>query len=86
MTFEGAVVKEQGVTFGIVVVKESAIRDTSKAQDLIEQFQPIMGVVPVVLMAQDFRGTPNYYGRKDVVNFLAGIDSRRIPWKKYSYN
>jgi hypothetical protein len=86
MTFEGAVVKEQGVTFGIVIVKESAIRDSSTAQDLIAQFQPIIGVAPVVLMAQDSRGTPKYYGRKDIVDFLARIDFRRIPWKKYTYS
>jgi len=86
MTFEGAVVKEQGVTFGIVIVNESAIRNSSTAQDLISQFQPMMGLAPVVLMAQDSRGTPKYYGRKDVVNFLAGIDFRRIPWKKYTYS
>jgi hypothetical protein len=78
--------REQGVTFGIVIVKESAIRDSSSAQDLIVQFQPVMGVAPVVLMAQDFKGTPKYYGRKDIVNFLAGIDFRRIPWKKYTYS
>jgi hypothetical protein len=84
MSFEGAIVKEQGVTFGIVIVKESAIRDSSTANDLIPQFQAMLGVAPVVLMAQDSRGTPKYYGRKDVVGFLANIDFRRIPWKRYS--
>lgn len=84
MTFEGAIVKEQGVTFGIVVVQESAIRVSSAAQELIGGLQAVMGVVPVVLMAQDFRGAPKYYGRKDVVDFLARIDFRRIPWKKYT--
>lgn len=86
MTFEGAVVQEQGVTFGIAIVKESTIRDTSGANTVIAQMQMIMGVAPVVLMAQDSRGTPKYYGRKDIVNFLASIDFRRIPWRKYTYN
>lgn len=86
MTFEGIIVKEQDVTFGIVVVKESAIRDSGTANDLIVQYQLIMGVAPVVLMAQDFRGTPRYYGCKDVVNFLASIDFRRIPWQNYTYS
>jgi hypothetical protein len=84
MTFEGAVVQEQGITFGIVIVKESAIRNSGTARDLIPQFQMVLGVAPVVLMAQDSRGVPEYYGRKDIVRFLANIDFRRIPWKRYS--
>jgi hypothetical protein len=86
MTFEGAVVKEQGVTFGIVIVKESAIRDHCAANDLIVAYQPVLGVAPVVLMAQNGRGVPKYYGRKDIVAFLANIDFRRIPWRKYTYS
>jgi hypothetical protein len=86
MTFEGAIVREQGVTFGIVVVKESAIRDHSTASNLIASYQPVLGVAPVVLMAQNYKGVPEYYGRKDIVAFLANIDFRRIPWKKYTYN
>jgi hypothetical protein len=58
MTFEGAVISEQGVTFGIAIVKESAVTDSNTANDLIPQFQVLLGVVPVVLMAQDDRGTP----------------------------
>jgi hypothetical protein len=84
MTFEGAVISEQGVTFGIAIVKESAVTDSNTANDLIPQFQVLLGVVPVVLMAQDDRGTPRYYGRKEIVNFLANIDFRRLPWKRYS--
>jgi hypothetical protein len=84
MTFEGAVVKEQGVTFGIVIVKEATIRDHSTADGLIVAYQPILGVAPVVLMAQNSRGVPRYCGRKDIVAFLANIDFRRIPWKRYS--
>ena len=84
MTFEGAVITEQGVTFGIAIVKESAVTDSNTANDLIPQFQVLLGVVPVVLMAQDDRGTPRYYGRKEIVNFLANIDFRRLPWKRYS--
>jgi hypothetical protein len=85
MTFEGAVVTEQSVTFGIVIVKESAIRNHSTADDLIVAYQPVLGVAPVVLMAQNIGGVPSYYGRKDIVAFLANIDFRRIPWKKYTY-
>jgi hypothetical protein len=86
MTFEGAVVREQGVTFGIVIVKEYVLRDSNTANNLIAAYQPVLGVAPVVLMAQDSRGTPTYYGRKDIVDFLANIDFRRIPWQQYTYS
>lgn len=85
MTFDGAIVKEQGVTFGIAVVK-SHVLNITEVNESILVFQRILRVVPVVLMAQDSRGIPTYYGRKDIVNFLAAIDMRRIPWKTYTYS
>lgn len=42
--------------------------------------------MPIALMAQNARGIPTYYGRKDIVNFLARIDMRRIPWKRYTFS
>jgi hypothetical protein len=83
MTFEGAIITEQRVTFGIVVVKSHVLNDHAEANNLISSFQGVMRVAPVVLMAQDSKGVPTYYGRKDIVAFLAHIDMRRIPWKRY---
>jgi len=85
MTFDGAIIREQGVTFGIAVVK-SHVLNTTEVNESILTFQRILGVAPVVLMAQDSRGVPTYYGRKDIVNFLASIDMSRIPWKTYTYS
>lgn len=63
MTFEGAVIKEQGVTFAIVIVKPHVIDNETEASETIMAFQPAFPGLPVVLMAQDSRGTPTYYGR-----------------------
>jgi len=84
MTFQGAIVKEQGVTFGIVITKEHVLNNQLEANRMINDFQLVMGVNPVVLMVQDIHGVPRYYGRDDIVRFLASIDFRRIPWKQYS--
>lgn len=35
-------------------------------------------------MAQDSRGVPEYYGRDDIVRFLAGIPMESLPWKSWS--
>ncbi len=84
MKFQGAVIKEQGVTFAIVIIKKQVIDNTINAKEAIESFQPIFPGIPIILMAQDFRGTPTYYGRKDIVKFLANIPLNSIPWKEYT--
>jgi hypothetical protein len=49
-------------------------------------YAPAFQFVPIVLMEQDGRGVPTYYGRPDIVRFLASIDFRRLPWKQWILN
>jgi hypothetical protein len=84
MKFQGAVVKEQGVTFAIVVVKKSIVDSQSKSEEFMHRMTYYFPGMPIVLMAQDHRGVPKYRGRNDIVNFLANIDYHRIPWKEYT--
>lgn len=86
MTFEGAVIKEQGVTFAIVVVKEHVLNSSSECNNVRSDFQSVFSGMPIILMAQNSRGIPKYQGRTDIVNFLASINPARIPWKRYNYN
>ncbi len=80
MKFQGALIKEQGVTFGVVIVQSHVLSNQTEANDLIASFQSqIFGGLPVVLMAQDARRTPTYYGRKDIVAFLARVPLNAIP-------
>jgi hypothetical protein len=85
MTLEGAVVKEQGVTFAIVIVKQHTLSNSSSAGKAAASFGPLFPGLPIVLMAQDSHGTPTYWGRPDIVRFLAGVSISRIPWKKYTF-
>jgi len=84
MQIDGAVIKEQGVTFAVVVVKPHVIRNQSTADEARAGFQKLFPGMPIVLMAQDSRGIPTYQGRKDIVEFLASVHPSRIPWKRYS--
>tara|TARA_B100001964_G_C14187066_1_gene579136 strand:- start:216 stop:473 length:258 start_codon:yes stop_codon:yes gene_type:complete len=84
MKIQGAVVKEQGVSFAIVVVKKSVIDNSFKAKEAIQSFAPVFRGLPINLMAQDSRGVPKYYGRSDIVNFLANIQMESIPWREYT--
>jgi hypothetical protein len=84
MHFEGAVIKEQGVTFGIVVCKPSVLNSSSDRTNMVTFGQQALGLMPIVLMAQDARGVPTYWGHRDIVDFLSHIDPARIPWMRYS--
>lgn len=84
MRFQGAVVKEQGQTFAIVVVKSHVVQNRASASDAIRAFSPTFGGIPVVLMAQDSRGRPTYFGRPDIASFLSRTPLGAIPWKEYT--
>lgn len=85
MRFQGAVIKEQGQTFAIVIVKPQVIQLQSEANNAREAFSTVFPNMPIILMAQNGRGIPTYQGRPDIVKFLASINPGRIPWKEYSY-
>ena len=84
MTFDGAVITEQGVTFGVLIVKPHILHDAQRQRQLRGFGTRVWGRKPIVLMAQDSRGTPTYQGRRDIVQFLAKIDTRRIPFKRWT--
>lgn len=86
MKFQGAVIKEQGQTFAIVVVKPQILQSTVEADRARGSFSSIFPGVPIVLMAQNGGSVPTYHGRKDLVNFLARVPISRIPWKEYTYS
>ncbi len=86
MAFEGAVIKEQNVTFAVVVVKSHVTEISTQANDMIKSFTPVFPGIPVVLMSQDGFGRPQFYGRRDIVNFLAHVPLQAIPWRKYRLN
>lgn len=86
MQFDGAVIREQGVTFAVVVVKHHVVQNRSEAAKAVQAFQPHFPGLPVVLMGQDSRGVPTYFGRTDIARFLSKMPVRAIPWKRYTLN
>jgi hypothetical protein len=86
MTFDGAVIREQGVTFAVVIVKRHVLDSPASSADAMRQFGTVFPGMPVVLMAQDPRGIPSYRGRRDLVRFLANVPLRAIPWRRYTLN
>lgn len=86
MQIEGAVLREQGVTFAVVVVKRHIVDNRSEAQSAIRSFGPVFPGMPVVLMAQDTSGRPTYFGRPDIARFMSNVSPSRVPWKHYTLN
>ena len=62
MQFQGAVITEQGVTFGILIVQQHVLNDPTRRDGLVLQASRLFDGIPTVLMTQDFNGTPTYYG------------------------
>jgi hypothetical protein len=86
MKVQGAVIKEQGITFAIVVVKSHVLASPQNREEMNTSCHSLFPGMPIVLMAQDGKGTPKYWGRKDIVNFLANVHPSRIPWKEYTFH
>lgn len=86
MKFQGALVKEQGVTFGIIIVKPHVLNSSSEAASMREFGVRAFGPVPIILMAQNSRGVPVYFGRRDIVKFLVKVPVQAIPWREYTLN
>jgi hypothetical protein len=86
MKFQGALIREQSVDFAVVIVKKHVIDNRLEADRAIVSFRPLFPGVPVVLMAQDGGGVPTYYGRDDIVRFMAEVPLEAVPWREYTVN
>jgi hypothetical protein len=85
MRIDGAIIREQNVTFAIVVVKPQVLTNDLECESVRRSFRPYFPGMPIILMAQ-VSGRNRYHGRNDIVQFLAKIDQRRIPWKTYTFS
>jgi hypothetical protein len=76
-----ALVREQGVDFGVVLVADSAVEDPGEqdGRDQLCQWWALQLLRPVVLLGeQRFR----CYGRRDIVAWLADNKPSQLPWQK----
>ena len=83
MVIHGSVIIEQGVTFAIIMVQPVITQYTVRSVQFRRAIQPYFPRMPIILMSQDKDGTPHYYGRKDIVEFLKTVPLDKIPLKTY---
>ena len=79
--FEGALIREQGIDFAVVIVKRHVLASKATADEVVQAFEVRLGR-PVVLMAQDPRGRPTWYGRRDIVRFMSGVHLAAVRWQR----
>jgi hypothetical protein len=84
MQLDAALTTEQGITFVVVAVKRHALNAPGR-DDLTESYSELFDGVPTVIMARDSRGTPEYYGRHDIVNFLSDVPPEALPWRTWTF-
>ena len=86
MKFQGAVIKEQGISFAIVAVRMTTMQNPDQREKTVALYTGIFQGIPVVLTAKDFKGALKYFGRSDIVAYLSKIKPGSIPWKEYTYS
>jgi hypothetical protein len=80
----GALVQEQNVRFAVVLVKSQIMISIDREQ-MAEQSRRYFPGYNIVLMSQDSRGNPTFYGRRDIVRFLQNVPVNAFPWKEYTF-
>lgn len=79
-----ALVREHGVRFAVVVVRPSVMSGLKRERDeAVRAFSAEFGV-PAVLMVQNSRGIPTYYGRPDLLGLLSTICVDQLPWQEFT--
>ena len=79
----GAILEEQGVTFGVFMVQPHVLHYTVTAVQARRQISYFLPNIPIILMSIDDKGAVRYAGRKDIVDFLKSVRPEQIPWKRY---
>lgn len=83
-SFNGAVMPICGVDVLIVVVRPWVLADLHECQLFVFAFFTRFQR-PIVLMAQDDRGVPHYFGPMAIVRALCALPFEIIPWQRIPY-
>ena len=73
-----AFVKEQGVNFAVLLVKDRALDSPTEREALVRQGAFHFGQPTVLLGELRHR----LFGRRDIVRFLENVHPSRLPWKE----
>lgn len=81
-----ALFKEQNVPVAVVMVDDYVVGNHFRSRDaLLAASRVFPGTVPV-LFGKTQSGRSEFFGRKDVVEFLSRVPTEALPWAEYSVN
>lgn len=84
LSFRGALIREQGITFAVVEVDPDVLsKGDASIKEERSRFQPVFKDVPIILAARTADRRAHYAGRPDIVRYLLSCEWQRIPWRKY---
>ena len=72
--------REGGITFGVVVVKDQVIDQRSDADDAVRYWSRQLACPTILLGGARHK----LYGRPDIVRFMRNVSVNRIPWREAS--
>lgn len=84
LTFTGALLTVGPLELLIVVVPPAVLEDGDESRLTVVAYHARFGK-PVVLMAQDLRGAPRYFGPDRVTPLVAATPFELIPWRQFRY-
>lgn len=78
MSYDFALVREQGMNLAVVCVEDSVLDSPSRSEETHRAMQARYGVPTAIVGAQRHR----IYGDRRIVPWLSSIDLRRLPWRR----
>jgi hypothetical protein len=90
MQFEGAHLRERNQQGGytnwwVIVVSSAVLNSPTECQKTRAGYQARLRQ-PVVLMAQDSRGVASYWGKPDLVDYMATVPFEAVPWERFTFS
>ena len=79
MKFHGNLITEQGVKFGVIIVKPHVTKSRQASAEMQRFGQRAWGQLPIVLLGED----GSTFGRTDIVRFLKNVHPSQIPMREW---
>jgi hypothetical protein len=73
-----AIIREQGINFGIIVVKDHVIDNHVEADNAVNAWSYEFGCPTILMGARHHK----LYGRRDLVKFVSNLHLSQIPWRR----
>jgi hypothetical protein len=81
-TWDVALIREQGIEFGVVAVQDHVVNNSVERDKLIRAWSTELARPVVLIGAQRHQA----YGRRDIVNWLSVVSPSQLPWRRLTIN